>query len=191
MAPSNTFLDDEDIRASIIAHDPQMVIRTGRAYGESEFEIHHDLNRAKEIEVLGGILRVSATGHTVDSLALQLWGRADEPLQRRVRGHFNPGSKLNSGMADGTVFLVDRDGMVEGRNRHSEALRMAQEATDLMQDRVTRKQEREFKRLGGAMKRAHKVAPDYKAELTEVATAGYEHVAKQVTQGQFALESGQ
>jgi len=191
MAPSNTFLDNEDVRASIIAHDPEMVIKTGRAFGDGEFEIHHDLNRSKEVKVLNTLLKAQATGHSLDSLARHLWGRSDEELQRRLRGHFNPASTFNRSMLDGTVFLVNALGEIEPRNRHSEALRLMQEGRDHMTDQVTRKQEREFKKFGRTMKRAEKVAPDYKAELTEVARGAFEDIGNHTQQGRLALESGQ
>ena len=197
MAPSNPFLDDEQVRQSIIAHDPEMVLKTGKAYGDGDFEIHWDLNRSKEIKALLALLGQAvddgtlSAGHvTLSALALQLWGRTDEPLERRLRGHFNPGSQLNKSLLNGQLFMLNASGAVENRNRHSEALKLVQERSDLARDRVTAKQEREVKGLGKTLKKAERIAPQHLAELVGVAAAATAAMSQHAEQAQLALESG-
>jgi hypothetical protein len=195
MAPNNTLLDDGALRDSIRAFDPKMVVTTTKDFGEGEIVVHHDLNRQKETKLLLEFLdqathdgSIVAGKVTITSLSKQVWGLDDhDGLLQRMRGKFNPASEINKSLENGTIFAVNTDGIIENRNRHSEALQMIQKGADRFQEQMTKKNEREVKPFESAMKKARKLAPQHVDELEQLAASAVENAMTRMAQRQISL----
>ncbi len=198
MAPSNPYVEDPTNRTAIMQHDKKMIRRTGEAFGDDDPIWHYDLNRRREVELLARILTETnesdliAGELTLDGLAHQLYGISDEYLTKRLRGHLSPSSVLQRAFPDGTIYLADPEGRVLPKNRNSEARRIAEEITERASVRLMTVTNREMKRLQTGLKRATRLAPGVKAELSEIVEQGVDTMSAHVaSQGRLALEAGQ
>lgn len=202
MAPSNEFLDNNDVVAQLTANNPKMVRYSAFWYdgaSDEDKSPHRDFDRPTELPALVNFLATNPAttvpvtdivAATYESAGVRIEADTEGYLPNRVRGHLAPGSRTlakywatNTAM-NGDIWIIAADGENAIRvNRHDLATAFFQGQADDSDVRVVKRLSIEARKLNAARRKSLAMDPTSETDLNEIEARSRDNIRRQLGGG--------